>query len=66
MSSQLNTILTIDGQALHGYSVSQFTDIEYDQEAVRVLIISSGEVTTYTFFVAGQTIRDAEITSMSK
>ena len=52
MTNSLDTIVTLDNYYLIGYSIVQFNDIEFEQEALKVILISRGDVGFYTFFIA--------------
>ncbi len=52
MANSLDTIVTLDNYYLIGYSITQFNDIEFGQEALRVILISRGDVGFHTFFIA--------------
>jgi hypothetical protein len=52
MANSLDTIVTLESYYLIGCSIVQFVDIEFGQEALKVILISRGDVGLHTFFIA--------------
>jgi hypothetical protein len=52
MANSLDTIVTLESYYLIGCSIVQFVDIEFGQEALKVILISRGDVGFHTFFIA--------------
>jgi hypothetical protein len=61
MSNSLDTIVTLDNINLHGFFIAQFNDLDYGHEALRVTLISKGEVSFFSFYINEQTWKDADI-----
>jgi hypothetical protein len=52
MANSLDTIVTLENYYLIGVQIIQFIDIEFGLEALKVILISRGEVGFHTFFIA--------------
>ena len=61
MSNSLDSIARLDSLNLYGYSVTLFNDIDYGQVALKVAHITRADVSLYTFFIAEQTFKNAEV-----